>query len=114
MKISSLEIGPSLNTVNPSLLSIFITVDESSSAPHFISIILSTAESICIENDIPFLSFWENSEMNKTTLKSISTKNGYLADNSHCFFGCKQLTTNNMLYEQKKNFFVTMADSDVF
>ena len=79
-----------------------------------ISIILSTAESICIENDIHFLSFWENSEMNKTILKSISTKNGYLADNSHCFFGCKQLTTNNMLYEQKKNFFVTMADSDVF
>ena len=79
-----------------------------------ITIILSTAESICIENDIHFLSFWENSEMNQTTLKAISTKNGYLADNSHCFFGCKQLTTNNMLYEQKKNFFVTMADSDVF
>ena len=41
--MSSAEIGPSLNTVNSSLLSIFITVDESSSEPHFISIILSTS-----------------------------------------------------------------------
>ena len=40
--MSSAEIGPSLNTVNSPLLSIFITVDESSSVPHFISIILAT------------------------------------------------------------------------
>ena len=79
-----------------------------------ITIILSTAESICIKNNINLLSFWENSKNNHTTFKTISTKNGFLKDHSHCFFGCKQLTSNNMVYEQKNNFFVTMADSDVF
>jgi len=79
-----------------------------------ITIILSTAESFCIKNGINFLSFWENSKNNQTIFKTISIKNGFLEDHSHCFFGCKQLTSNNMLYEEKNNFFVTMADSDVF
>ena len=79
-----------------------------------IRIILLTTESFCYENNIPFLSFWENSKINQTNLKTISTKNGYSQDVSHGFFGCKQLSSNNILYEEKNNFFITMADSDVF
>lgn len=76
--------------------------------------ILFTGESICIENDINFFSFWENSEKIRTECQTIIIKNGYLEDKSHCFFGCKQLNTFDSLYEQKQNWFVTMADSDIF
>ena len=79
-----------------------------------ISTILFTGESICIKNDIQFLSFWENSEKIREDFQTITMKNGYLEDKSHCFFGCKQLNTPNSLCEQKQNWFVTMADSDVF
>lgn len=77
-------------------------------------IILYTGESICVENNINFLSFWMNSEKIRTECGTIITKNGYQEDNSHCFFGCKQLNVFNSLSEQKQNWFMTMADSDVF
>ena len=76
--------------------------------------ILFTGESICIKNEINLLSFWENSEKNRMDFQTIAIQNGYLEDKSHCFFGCKQLNTPNSLYEQKQNWFVTMADSDIF
>ncbi len=79
-----------------------------------IEIILSTGESICIENNIDFLSFWINSEKIKSQYGNFITLKGYMKENSHCFFGCKQLNQLSLSSEQNKNWFVTMADSDVF
>ena len=79
-----------------------------------IKIILFTGESICIENNIDFLSFWINSKKNRSKYGMFITTNGYMEENSHCFFGCKQLNQLHLSSEQNENWFVTMADSDVF
>ena len=79
-----------------------------------IKIILFTGESICIENNIDFLSFWVNSEKIRSKHGVFITNNGYVEDHSHCFFGCKQLNQLNLSSEQNQNWFVTMADSDVY
>lgn len=75
--------------------------------------ILFTSELFCLKNKINFISFWMNSKKVRKECKKIISDNGYVEDSSHCFFGCKSLNSNTFL-NNKQNWFVTMADSDVF
>ena len=63
--------------------------------------------------------------VNKNTKLSIKKKNHpaeqaiaeikkHVEENSHCFFGYKQLNQFSLSPKQNENWFVTMADSDVF
>ena len=79
-----------------------------------IKIIIYTGESICVKNNITFLSFWMNSKKIKFQYENLITLNGYVEENSHCFFGYKQLNQFSLSPKQNENWFVTMADSDVF